>query len=248
MNKKAPTARAPAHKAQSGFFVAMGLAALAIAFIGFAKTFIAPLANGVFHAPAIVHIHGAFAFAWVLFFATQPLLVRIGNFSFHRMLGFTALAAAIGFAVTAPFVGAFAAERDFANGGGETAISGIVGTFTSALIFLSLVLAGFLNRKHPEIHKRLMLLATIVVLWPAWFRFRHYFPDVPRPDIVFAVVLADSLILIAAARDWLVERRVHSVWLFCGSALIFEHVVEILAFDSAPWRVVARFLYGLLQG
>ncbi|MBU6373726.1 MAG: hypothetical protein KJS97_13450 [Alphaproteobacteria bacterium] len=248
MNSVTRNARAPARTAKPGFFEAMGLAALAIAFIGFAKTFIAPLASGTFHAPAVVHIHGAFAFAWVLIFATQPLFIRTGNFPFHRMLGFTALAAAIGFAATAPFVGAYAAARDFANGGGETAISGIVGTFTSALIFLSLVFAGFLNRKHPEIHKRLMLLATIVVLWPAWFRFRHYFPDVPKPEIVFGVVLADSLILIAAARDWLVERRIHPVWLFCGGALVFEHVFEVLAFDSGPWRAAAHFLFGLVHG
>jgi hypothetical protein len=129
--------------------------------------------------------------------------------------------------------------------GGETAISSIVGTFTTAVIFAALVLAGVLTRKNSETHKRFMLLATLVLLWPAWFRFRHYFPDVPRPDIFFAVVLADSLIFIGALRDWIVLRRVHPVWLICGTGIVIENVAEVILFDSSMWRAVAHVVYGL---
>lgn len=48
-------------------------------------------------------------------------------------------------------------------------------------MFTGLVAAGLINRRRPEVHKRLMLLATLLILWPAWFRFRHFFPGVPRP-------------------------------------------------------------------
>ena len=67
----------------------------------------------------------------------------------------------------------------------------------------------------------------------------------PRPDIIFAVVLANSLIVLAALRDWLVLRRVHPVWLIWGSALILEQIAEVVLFDSSAWRGVARFLYAL---
>lgn len=235
----------PSGKNRPQFFVAMGFVTLTVALAGFAKTFFVPVFTGVFQAPIVIYFHGACAFAWIIIFAAQPLLIRARKFREHRIVGLISLAAAAGFAITAVPAGAFAAARDHAAGGGEAAISSIVGTFTSAVIFSALALAGVLTRKKAETHKRFMLLATLVILWPAWFRFRHYFPDVPRPDIVFAVVLTNSLILIAALRDWIVLGRVHPVWLICGTGILIENIAEVILFDSSVWRAFAHFLYGL---
>src|SRR5690606_31908470 len=136
--------------------------------------------------------------------------------------------------------------RELKEGLGQTAISGIMGSCTSGIIFFALVIAGLLNRNNAAAHKRLMLLATIVVLWPAWFRFRHYFPSVPRPDIWFAVVLADSLIVIAIIRDKLAYGKIHPVLLYVGLFIIAEHIFEVIMFDSEGWRVVANWLINQL--
>lgn len=92
-----------------------------------------------------------------------------------------------------------------------------------------------------------MLLATLVVLWPAWFRFRHYFPSVPRPDIWFAVVLADSLIVISCIWDKSINGKVHPVFKFVGVFIILEHIFEVIYFDSPIWRSVAKFIYTSLS-
>lgn len=228
------------------FFAGMGLLAVAVALTGFATTFFAPLASGTFRAPPVVYVHGAAAFAWIAVFAGQPLWIRAGRFGRHRLFGAAGLVAATVFVLTTPHVGAYVAARDLAAGGGETALSGIVGTLSSPLLFASIVVAGVLARGRPETHKRLMLLATIVVLWPAWFRFRHYFPDVPRPDIVFGVVVADSLILVAALRDLLTLGRAHPVWIIGGGAVVAENIAEVLLFDSPLWRALAKGLYAVL--
>ena len=154
---------------------------------------------------------------------------------------------AIGTAVTTVLIGKYSVEKELANGLGETAISLIVGTITSALLFLSLVIAGYIKRKRADTHKRLMLLATIVVLWPAWFRFRHYFPSVPRPDIWFALVLADSLIIIAWIWDKLVNGRIHPTLLYVGLFIIAEQSFEVWMFDSPGWRVVSNQVYNVLS-
>jgi hypothetical protein len=143
--------------------------------------------------------------------------------------------------------GLFQVNRDLSKGLGETAVSQIVGIVTTALMFSILVGAGFVFRKKPKVHKRLMLLATIVLLWPAWFRFRHYFPSVPRPDIWFGVVLADSLILMSWIADKLTYGKIHPVLFFGGLLIIAEHVFEVLTFDSYSWRVVARTIYQALR-
>jgi len=163
------------------------------------------------------------------------------------LLGIAGILIAAGTALTILPVGMYAANKELKQGLGETAISGIVGVVTSAIMFLSIVIAGILNRHNPATHKRLMLLATIVVLWPAWFRFRHYFPSVPRPDIWFAVVLADSLILISCLWDKLVNGKVHPVFKYLGSFIILEHIFEVITFDNSSWRLVAKHIYNLLS-
>ncbi|MBK8005734.1 MAG: hypothetical protein IPK12_17910 [Gemmatimonadetes bacterium] len=136
-----------------------------------------------------------------------------------------------------------AATRDVAAGGGPVAISSIVGVVTSAVIFVALVAAGIAARRDREAHARWLLLATLLVAWPAWFRWRHWFPAVPRPDIWFAVVIPLTWILVAMLRDRRVRGAVHPVLAWAGTAIIVEQVGEVLAFDSAPWRVVAQALY-----
>jgi hypothetical protein len=137
-------------------------------------------------------------------------------------------------------------KRDLANGGGDTAISSILGMVTTGLIFGSLVVAGYVYRKKSRVHKRLLLLATIFLLWPAWFRFRHYFPSVPRPDIWFGVVLSDSLIVLALIVDKYTYGKIHPTLLYVGLLIIIENFIEVLAFDSGPWRVIAKAIFGLI--
>jgi hypothetical protein len=211
--------------------------------IGFGKTFIFPVSNGSFSAPLVVYVHGAFAFSWIMLFIIQSSLINLKKYSTHIFLGTLGILIALGTAITMLPVGMYATNRDLKQGFGDSAISGIVGVVTSALMFLGIVIAGIINRKKAATHKRLMLLATLVVLWPAWFRFRHYFPSIPRPDIWFAVVLADSLIVISCIWDKLVNDKVHPVFKYIGVFIIAEHIFEVICFDSPTWRSVAKFIY-----
>lgn len=205
------------------------------------------MSAGTFSAPSTVYIHGAFTFSWIILFVIQTSLINLKKYRMHMFLGIGGILIAIGVALTMLPVGIYAANKELTQGLGETAISGIVGVVTSAIMFLSIVAAGILNRHNAATHKRLMLLATIVVLWPAWFRFRHYFPSVPRPDIWFAVVLADSLILISCLWDKLANGNVHPVFKYLGAFIILEHIFEVIVFDSPSWRFVAKHIYNFLS-
>jgi len=216
-------------------------------FVGFGKTFIVPVRHGTFSAPAVVYVHGAFAFSWILLFISQASLIHFRKYNTHIIFGIAGIFIATGTAVTMIPAGMYAATRDVKQGGGETAISNMVGVVTSSLLFLALVIAGILNRRKPATHKRLMLLSTVVVLWPAWFRFRHYFPSVPRPDIWFAVVLSDSLIVISCVWDKMVNGRIHPVFKYAGGFVIAEHIFEVLYFDSPGWRIAAHYIYDLFS-
>lgn len=215
--------------------------------IGFATTFLIPMTKGTFEAPAIIYIHGMVAFAWVLLFLVQTFLIHRSQYKLHMTLGFTGIVIALATSITMIPAAMFGVEKELAAGLGQTAISGIVGNCTSSIMFLSLALSGVAYRKRPDIHKRLLLLATIVVLWPAWFRFRHYFPSVERPDIWFAVVLADSLIILAWIWEKSTTNRIHPVLKYGGIFIIAEHAFEVIMFDTAGWRIIANVIYGSLQ-
>lgn len=231
---------------KNSFYLLIGIIGFFAATIGFLTTYIMPSVKGTFKAPAVVHLHGAFAFSWVILFLVQTIAVKFRNFRFHKTLGFCGLFVALGIIITMLPVGIFQVNRDLSQGLGDTAISQILGILTTAVIFSILVGMGFWYRKKPKIHKRLFVLATIVLLWPAWFRFRHYFPSVPRPDIWFAVVLADSLIVLSWYVDKITFGKIHPIFLYGGLLIIAEHVVEILMFDSELWRVWAKSIYSVL--
>lgn len=228
------------------FYIAMGVLALVVSITGFAGTFFLPLAEGRFAAPPVIFLHGGLLFAWIVLFLVQPGLIRFGAYGTHKALGAAGAVMALGMVASGVAVGVYAVQRDVAAGGGETAVSTLVGVCTAFSIFLALVGAGVAFRHRPEAHKRLMLLATIAILWPAWFRFRHYFPNVPRPDFWFALVAADSLFLVCMIRDRITLGRVHPVYLWVGCAITVENLLELLLFDSPPWRVAARALYSAL--
>lgn len=230
-------------KRRPSFFFFMGFVGLFAVLVGFAKTFILPVSKGSFKAPFSVHIHGALAFSWVFLFFIQATLVRFRNYRLHMILGSIGILIAIGTAVTMLPAGMFAVQKGIQGGEGDAAFSALLGTVTSAIMFLVLVFAAIHNRNKPEVHKRLMLLATIIVLWPAWFRFRHYFPSVPRPDIWFGVVLADSFIILAWIRDKIRYGKMHPVLFYVGMLIILEHTMEILVFDSVNWRLFSKMLY-----
>lgn len=227
-------------------FLIMGGVALSATLLGFGKTYFGPVSRGEFSGSWLLHLHGALAMGWVLMFALQPILVHTRRLSWHRQLGRVAVPLALAVAFTMIPAGLTQVRRDLALGVGQTAISTLLGVFTSGLLFVGLVVAGYRTRRTPEAHARWMLLATVVVIWPAWFRFRHWLPWVPRPEISLALVLADVWIVLAMIHDRVVRGAVHPVLLWGGLFVIFEQIAELLLFDSPPWRALAHFAWRVL--
>ncbi len=233
------------------FYIVMALVALVVALTGFTSTFFVPLAEGRFEAPPVIFVHGALFFAWILLFVIQPSLIRWWGYQLHKTLGVVGVVLALAMAWSGVYVMIYAATRDLAVTGGEVAASSILSTCAAMALFLGLVLAGAMFRGKAETHKRLMLLATLVVLWPAWHRFRHYFPSLPDPHTWLTIVAADLLmvssILACMVRDRLVLGRIHPVYLWVGSAIIAKHALEWMVDGTPPWRIAAHAVFKLLS-
>jgi hypothetical protein len=132
---RADTVLRPVRAPSFHFYVA--LLFVAIAFGGFARTYLVPVATGRFEGAAILHLHGLLFFAWTVLFTVQSWLVEQRRLEWHRALDYGAA------------TGNDAAARALA----------IVPT-SQILLFAAFVAAGLANVRKPETHKRLMLIAT----------------------------------------------------------------------------------------
>jgi uncharacterized membrane protein len=224
----------------------MATVAIAAVAIGFSTTYFIPVARGTFAGPLVAHVHGLLFITWIAVMLVQPMLVRQGRSRLHRKLGWIAIPLAVAMAVSGLGVGTFAVSRDLAAGVGDFAYSQLLGVAAAMTIFVTFVAIAIAARKKPDWHKRMMLLATIAVLWPAWFRFRHLLPALPRPDIILGVVVSDSLVVVAMVRDRLKFGHIHPAYLIFGTSLIAEHVCEVFLFDTPGWRAASTAIYQAL--
>jgi hypothetical protein len=230
---------------RSGFFLYMSLGFLAVALIGFSTTFFLPLARGTFVAPPIVYAHGLLLFVWLIFFIAQAALIRVRTVSLHRRLGWLGALLGIAIVISGVAVSFHVTRRDLAAGRGDVVLGEFVGLLITFLIFGALIAAAIVLRRDSESHKRLLLLVTIWVLAPAWLRFRHFFPAVENPLVVFSII-ADSLIVVAIARDLMAFKRVHPVYIWVGGLIIAFDTILLSSggFQNAAWQRVARWLLG----
>lgn len=227
------------------FYLLGGAGGLVVVAFGFGWTYAVPMARGTFAAPWFVHLHGVSALLWVTAFIAQAALVRRGRTPLHRRYGRLASPLALIIWASGIATAAWAAERDMPEIG-SAASSALAGTTTGLTLYMLLVMAAIATRQRPDWHKRLIALATIQLLWPAFFRLRHWFPAVPDPEIWFALVVAYSPILIAAVRDRIKYEGVHPVWLFLAPVIVAEQIAETIWFDRGAQRALGEWLYKFL--
>lgn len=216
--------------------------ALIVVLVGFWKTFIVPSFLGTFTAPLVIYIHGALLFAWTLLLVAQAVMIRKKNLKLHRRIGWAGPFLAVAVSLSTMAAGVYVLRRDVAAGESQIAISSFLGTLITPVIFVSLVMAAIIYRRRPEIHKRLILLAMISILWAAFGRFRHYFPPFEQAMLVFQGIIPMSMILIAMLWEKITKGQVHPVYYFVGLPLLFENAAEIYFFNSSGWQIISSWL------
>jgi MFS family permease len=213
-----PEARASAFAAaapfEHAFYVGMALALVVLVAAGFAPTFFARSLTEAGPLPLLIVLHGVFGTAWVLLFAAQTSLVAARRIAWHRRLGWVAAAVAIAFVASGVVVIA-ALERSH----GEEALAWRAPhVFTNGAplcAFALLVLAGVWQRASAARHKRLMLLAAVVLLPPAIGRL---FATIGIAELNLAAYAGFAFA--NALYDWRAHGRAHAVSLLGGATLV----------------------------
>jgi hypothetical protein len=103
--------------------------------------------------------------------------------------------------------------------------------------------AGWIYRRHPETHKRLMMVATVILVLPAVSRMR--FLGVPVPLWKFMLIWPLPLYM-AMIHDLRTKRLVHPVYVTGILAMLTMRLVLPLG-SSQPWQAIAGKITALYR-
>ncbi len=240
------------------FYVGMAATFVTVAVIGFAPTYWIPLARGTLDVPPITHLHALFFYGWTLLFLTQTSLAASGKLTRHRELGVLGVAVATGMC----FLGLGAAinsiKRLESAGFGDAARAFSILPVTAAALFAVLFAIAILHVKKPQIHKRLLLVATASLLQAAVGRWFLLFLAPARaagetglrsPPPVFVTVapglVVDLLIVAGMIYDGKTLGCVHPVYWIAGASVLAVQLLRVPLSSTSAWMHVTDWLVAL---
>jgi FtsH-binding integral membrane protein len=222
------------------FFTGMALASALMLFLGFLPSY--------FHRsselPALTllyQLHGAVFTAWVALLVAQTALVAGRRTDIHRTLGVAgAVLAALVFVVGV----AVSVETLRRNGGppGGDPRKFFAIPIGDIIVFGVLVIAAVVERRKPETHKRLMLLATISLLTAAVARFLRQVGMGGAPGLFLGT---DVFVLALVLYDLASRGRVHPATLWGGAMVVgFKPLLYYALAGTPAWLALADALRG----
>jgi len=234
--------------AERRFYGGMAIAIVAVAILGFARTyFLRPLLPTPTPAPPglthLVHLHAFLLTGWVLLLFAQTRLVAAQRIDLHRRAGIFGLAMAIAIVGVGVLVALHAVIRGVAPFGMDPHRFLIV-PLVAITLFAVFVVAGVrARRRDPQAHKRYMLLGTIALLPPAVARWALLLGL--GPPVVLAV--AALFIVPLVVWDWKVIGRIHPVTLWGGLAIVASGPLRLLVSRTDEWLAVSHWLVNLVK-
>jgi len=227
---------------QRYFYFAMSLLLAAIVVTGFKRTVNDNLLHPAVPRPFILWIHGAVFAGWVIFFILQSSLVRLHKVSWHRSIGWFGAGLAtvmVPLGVTTSIIMArFDMVQLHQNESDAHAFLSI--PFYDMIAFGVLVALAIYWRTKPELHRRLIFIATCGLMDAPVARFDYVFDH----NLFFPFL--DLLILLGVARDLLVDRRVHKVYRYALPVLIVGQSLALYMWRHNPswWQGITRAILG----
>lgn len=213
------------------FYVWMAAACALIAFGAFAPTYWLQLLPGTFVGPPLLHVHAALFSAWAVFLVAQALLVADGRVAAHRAMGLVGISLATAMVLIGVAAAIYTMQIGLAAGYGDRSRAFFILPITVIGLFAGFFVAAIANIRRPEVHKRLMLLATISLLQAAMGRVFFILvtgggpglrPGLgePPPLIIGLIpsLILELLIVAGIVYDWRTRGRPHPVWLI-GAAI-----------------------------
>jgi hypothetical protein len=232
----------PRARTRTGY-VLVGLLIAAVAVAGFWRSYFGPLLASNVDEPPLIHFHVVVYVGWLVLLVAQAGFAAAGRVDLHVKLG----RLGIGYGVLVIVVGLLVGFGMFVvrvrAGAAPEALGRLFGPVIDMLIFAPLFAAAIYFRRRPELHKRLMILATTTLLVAAVGRMRAFIPSFVLVQLVWS-----APILVAMAYDYAKQKIVHPVYAFGLVLLLLEsQPVRMAARTSETWRSFGAWLAAIAQ-
>lgn len=230
------------------FYVTMAVAFAILLAAAFSERYYARL-TGLEAATPLVHVHAAVFAAWFALLLVQTSLVANDRRDLHRGLGLAAVALvpmmlAVGIATSID-----AARHGWNPAGMPDGVQGFLALgIADTLLFTGFAGAAIALRARPEIHKRLIMLASISLLWAAVSRLpiatgvavRGEPPPVPA---IAAIALLFLLLAFSGPLyDFFTRRRVWRLEIAAAVLIVAVRGLIRPIAASETWRTVSGWL------
>jgi hypothetical protein len=238
----APSLQSKPTPGRSRFYVAIALIAAAIVFAGFARTFFfnAFFAHGYLGTLRIVH--GTVFSLWLVLLLVQTTLVARKRTDIHRRLGIFGFVLAVLMIIVGLAMAFNAAKYGFHGAGLPPPLIFVAVPFFDIVVFATLIAAAFYYRRKPEIHKRLIIVATISILPPALARFCLLSPVLMKTLPFSAFIGADLILLGCILYDYSKTKNLQRAWLWGGLLFFLSFPLRMLIASTTAWQSFARWV------
>jgi hypothetical protein len=216
-------------------FFYLGLAcvfALVVAW-GFGPTLGPKLIHPDLPVPRLLLLHAVLFTAFVMLLIVQAALIVSRRVAWHRRLGLAGSVLGVLIAIVGTLT-ALAMSRLHISRGIPHVEQFLVAPLFDMLAFSVTFGLAIYWRRRPELHRRLIWMASCVLSVAAFSRLPNWL--IPYQGWYAGV---DVLILGAATRDWLVMRRVYAVYRYGFPALLLGQVATLWLIRTGPPASIA---------
>jgi uncharacterized membrane protein YozB (DUF420 family) len=224
------------------FYIAMAIVIVGVVFGGFARTyFLRPYFTTQPLTP-LLHLHGIVFTSWLVLYLTQTVLVAAKRTDIHRRLGIAGAVIAVLMILIGSTTAIIRAQQGATPVEGVSPLAFLVIPLGDMLVFAILIGAGFYYRRQADMHKRLMLLATISILAAAIARLPFAFILESGPPAFFGIT--DLFIAACFIYDLITRRRVHRATALGGLLIVASQPLRLMIGSTDAWSAFAAWLTG----
>jgi hypothetical protein len=231
-------ARPPANG--SRLYATFALVAALTIFAGFGRTLYLRSISGAPPLSPLLLVHGIVMTTWFVLFCIQVWLVATGHVRWHRRLGVFGIAAALAVVYVGIDAAIDAARRGVGPAHGVSTEMFMAIPLFDMPVFALLVGIALWQRRRPDIHKRLMLLASLGMLTPAIARIPLPLIQSGGPPVFFGLAL--GIVIACIAVDTIKHRRLHAAFGWGGALIAAMLPLRLYIGQTQAWMRVADWL------
>lgn len=220
-----------------GLFVITALVAAIVVGVGSGADLVMAHTPGARPVTPLVLLHAALFASWVVLYGVQVALVAGDRTAIHKRLGYAGGGLALAMLTLGYAVAIHAARTGYAPVPGGNPLGFLIVPLGDLVVFAICVGVALYWRRTAAIHKRMMWLATTMLMFASVTRLPYV-----RGHILAILLVFLAVLLIAPVYERAMYGRVHRVSAWGGTAMLLQLLLRRAIGATIWWHSFAAWL------